>query len=122
MVKPFADAFGPQKKKTTDGKTVSQVDMESLAQDPRFQKIYEDPQLQKDIADKNLPKLMSNPKILELTQQLMNDPQALKKLLAVYNSRDQLKKQDWFFLFSNAEFGEDAVEQVFVNVKTGDGV
>lgn len=65
----------------------SSNDAKSLAQDPRFQKILQDPEIQKDIDAHDIVKLMSNPKMRDLVQQLMNDPATMKKVLAVYQSQ-----------------------------------
>lgn len=64
-------------------------DAQSLAQDPRFQKVLQDPEIQKEIADHDIAKLMSNPKMMALTQQIMNDPVMIQKMMAVYRSQTQ---------------------------------
>ena len=67
----------------------SNTDAKSLAEDPRFQKILQDPDIQKEIDAHDIVKLMSNPKMMDLTQQIMSDPATMKKVLALYNSQAQ---------------------------------
>jgi hypothetical protein len=66
-------------------------DANSLAEDPRFQKIIQDPDVQKEIDAHDIVKLMSNPKIQALTRQIMSDPATMKKVLALYSSQAQLQ-------------------------------
>ena len=97
IVKPLIDHFlarsDPLLQKNVAVLTASkskknaQADIKSLAEDPRFQKILQDPEIQKDVEDHNIAKLMSNPKMMALTQEIMNDPEALKKVIGVYNSQ-----------------------------------
>ena len=62
-------------------------DAKTLAQDPRFQKVMQDPEIQNEIDRHDLAKLMSNPKMMSLVQQIMNDPDTMKKVLALYKSQ-----------------------------------
>ena len=64
-------------------------DARTLAADPRFQIITQDPEIQKDIDAHDLAKLMSNPKMMHLVQQVMSDPETMKKVLAIYKSKSQ---------------------------------
>jgi len=64
-------------------------DAKSLAQDPRFRKILQDPEIQKEIDAHDIGKLMSNPKMMDLVQQIMNDPVTMKKVMALYRSQAQ---------------------------------
>lgn len=74
--------------KSTDGSVkISNDDLSSIAQDPRFQKVIQDPEIQQEINDHDMVKLLGNPKILKLTQELMSDPAMLNKVLAAYRSQ-----------------------------------
>ncbi len=64
-------------------------DAKSLAQDPRFQKILQDPDIQKEIDAHDIVKLMSNPKMIDLVQQIMSDPATMKRVFALYSSQAQ---------------------------------
>ncbi len=92
LVKPVEKLiFAAQPSNTTANKKASvTADAQSLAHDQRFQKVMQDPEIQKAVEERNFAKLMSHPKIMELTQQIMNDPEALKKVLAVYKNQSQL--------------------------------
>jgi hypothetical protein len=65
----------------------STLDAKSLAEDPRFQKIMQDPEIQKDIDAHDMVKLMSNPKMMELTRQIMTDPDMMKKVMTIYSNQ-----------------------------------
>jgi hypothetical protein len=65
----------------------------SLAEDPRFQKILQDPEIQNDMNTHDFVKLLSNPKMMALTQQIMSDPETMKKVMAVYRSQNQTPPQ-----------------------------
>ncbi len=67
----------------------SNPDAKSLAQDPRFQKILQDPEIQKEIDAHDIVKLMGNPKMMDLVQQIMSDPATMKKVMALYRSQAQ---------------------------------
>ncbi len=56
--------------------------LSSLAQDARFAALMQDPEIQKAVDSKDYSKLFSNPKIMALTQELMSDPNMIKKLMA----------------------------------------
>ena len=71
----------------------SSNDAKSLAEDPRFQKILQDPDIQKEIDAHDIVKLMSNPKMMDLVQQIMNDPATMKKVFALYSSQSQPQKR-----------------------------
>jgi len=62
-------------------------DAQALLQDPRFQKIMQDPEIQQEVNDHDMAKLLSNPKIMALTQQIMGDPEMMKKVIAVWRSQ-----------------------------------
>jgi len=64
-------------------------DAKSLAEDPRFQKILQDPDIQKEIDAHDIVKLMRNPKMMDLVQQIMRDPATMKKIMAIYKSQAQ---------------------------------
>jgi uncharacterized membrane protein required for colicin V production len=65
----------------------SQEDAKTLAQDPRFQKILQDPDIQKDIEARDLGKLIGNPKMVDLVQEIMKDPVTMKKVMALYKAQ-----------------------------------
>ncbi len=67
--------------------TYSSADAKSLALDPRFQETLRDPDIQKEIDARDIVKLMSNPKMINLTRQVLGDPATMKKLLALYSSQ-----------------------------------
>jgi len=67
----------------------SSPDARSLALDPRFQKTLQDPEVQSEINSHDIVKLMSNPKMMALTQQIMSDPATMKKVFALYNAQAQ---------------------------------
>ena len=69
--------------------TASSNDAKSLAEDPRFQKVLQDPDIQKEIDAHDIVKLMSNPKMMDLIQQIMSDPATMKKIMALYSSQAQ---------------------------------
>jgi len=90
LVKPLGEKIFAATQKnlpTSTPITVTGDDAKSLAEDPRFQKALQDPEVQKEINTHDIIHLMSNPKIMTLTQQIMSDPKTLKKLLAVYSSQ-----------------------------------
>ena len=93
---PWVEKFIPALKgMSPDTKNVaSKSDAQSLAQDPRFQEILQDPEVQKDINDHDFTKLLSNPKMMALTQKIMSDPEMLKKVMAVYRSQTQQQPQN----------------------------
>jgi uncharacterized membrane protein required for colicin V production len=67
----------------------SSNEAQALAQDPRFQQVLQDPQVQQAIQNHDYSKLMSNPKMLALVQQLMSDPANLQKVLGLYKNQSQ---------------------------------
>ena len=67
----------------------STSDTQSLAQDPRFQKILQDAEIRQEINSHDMGKLMSNPKIMALTQQIMSDPEMIKKVLSAWRSQSK---------------------------------
>jgi len=71
--------------------TASIDDKKSLAEDPRFQAVLQDPEIQKEIDTHDMVKLMSNPKMMDLTRQIMSDPATMKKILAIYSSQTKPK-------------------------------
>ena len=62
-------------------------DTKSLSEDPRFQKVMQDPDIQKEIAAHDIAHLMSNPKMMAFTQQVMTDPDTMKKVMDLYSSQ-----------------------------------
>jgi uncharacterized membrane protein required for colicin V production len=91
FAKPLGDIFFiPPKQSTEATPTVAtNTDVKSLADDPRFQKILQDPDIQAEINAHDFVKLMSNPKMMELTREIMNDPVTMKKVLSIYSSQKQ---------------------------------
>lgn len=97
IAKPFEGIFFPVSKQNTDAATNASttLDAKSLAEDPRFQNILQDPDIQNEINTHDFVKLMSNPKMLKLTQQIMNDPATMKKVMALYkNSQSPSHTED----------------------------
>lgn len=91
LAKPMTDYFTDTSKQNIAKVTgaVLNPDAKSLALDPRFQKILQDPEIQQEIQSHDIAQLMRNPKMIELTQQIMSDPAAMKKVLALYSSQTQ---------------------------------
>lgn len=94
IAKPFENTFfaAPQQNATPVTRRSLRNDAKSLAQDPHFQKILRDPEIQKDIDTHDFAKLMSNPKMMGLVQEIMNDPATMNKVLAIYRSQVQPAK------------------------------
>jgi uncharacterized membrane protein required for colicin V production len=99
VAKPLEDIFfqspqkipaaGPVRAHAAGSAANPSGEAKSLADDPRFQKVLQDPEVQKEIREHDYVKLMQNPKMLALTQQIMNDPAAMKKVLSVYKTQRQ---------------------------------
>ena len=91
LIKPLGDSFfAPTKQNVAPVASSSAADdAKSLANDPRFKKVLQDPDIQKEITDHDMIHLMSNPKMIALTQQIMSDPTTFKKIMAIYNSQIQ---------------------------------
>jgi len=91
IAKPLQESFFPSLKQDTTpaANAPAKNAMESLADDPRFVKVLQDPEVQKDIDVHDIAKLMSNPKMMKLVQQIMSDPDALKKVMAIYRTQPQ---------------------------------
>ena len=89
VIKPLGECFFTAPKKnvpaTPSASTTASDDAKSLAQDPRFQAVLQDPEIKKDIDAHDLVKLMSNPKMMDLTRQIMSDPATMKKVMALYS-------------------------------------
>ena len=87
--KPLEERFFAAPKQNAAALTgeASGSDVKSLAEDPRFQKILQDPDIQKEIDAHDIVKLMGNPKMMDLVQQIMNDPATMKKVFALYERR-----------------------------------
>jgi uncharacterized membrane protein len=99
IAKPIQETFYTTSKQTSVGLNGASAndDAKSLALDPRFQRILQDPEIQKEINAHDIAKLMSNPKMMNLVQQIMSDPDTMKKVMALYAShpiklRDQEPK------------------------------
>ena len=91
LAKPLGEfLFNNQKQKMTiPSKSTANSPTKSLADDPRFQQVLQDPEIQNDIDTHNIVKLMGNPKMISLTEEIMSDPETMKKVLAVYSSQTQ---------------------------------
>jgi len=91
IVLPFKESIFPSPSKNVANITTATTvtNAKSLADDPRFQKVLQDPDIQNEIAAHDFARLMSNPKMMELTKEIMNDPATMKKVLAVYSSQKQ---------------------------------
>lgn len=88
IAQPLEKIFyaGPKQTTLSTKDADANINPQSLADDPRFQKVLKDPDVQKAIDAHDLGKLMSNPKIMALTQQIMTDPETLKKVMAIYKT------------------------------------
>src|SRR5262249_40419174 len=95
IARPFQDlCFPPSLKEAASATSANpKADAQSLADDPRFQRVLQDPEIQQELRAKDFVKLMSNPKMMELTRELISDPAALKKVMGIYNSSAQALKQ-----------------------------
>jgi uncharacterized membrane protein required for colicin V production len=91
FVKPLGETFFNTSTKNTLSKTPQDPNAAAndLSQDPRFQAILQDPIIQKDITNHDLVDLMKNPKIIDLTNQIMSDPATFKKVMAIYAKEGQ---------------------------------
>lgn len=89
VIRPLRHSIIPEAKQhpinATRALPADNADVQALAQDPRFQNLMNDPEIQKAIEAKDFAKLLSNPKMMELTQQLMSDPEMMKKMLTAYS-------------------------------------
>jgi len=110
LIKPLGDSFfAPSKQNVTAVTSPSAVnDAKSLADDPRFKKVLQDPEIQKEINDHDMIHLMSNPKMIALTQQIMSDPATFKKIMAIYNSQTQSQAPSKPSAFSELQKDFDA--------------
>lgn len=101
MVKPMGEGIFAATKQNISpsaGGAESNNDTKSLAEDPRFQEALKDPEVQKAIDAHDIVKLVGNPKMMELTRQIMSDPETMKKVLAVYSKQPNPKSY-----FTNSE-------------------
>jgi uncharacterized membrane protein len=91
IVRPFKNIlFSPSPQKGTTGASQnSSNDAKSLAKDPRFQKILQDPDIQNEINSHDIVKLMRDPKMMALLQQVMDDPALMQKIMNLNNSQTQ---------------------------------
>ena len=94
IAKPLGESFfGTSKQNAAEvASTASNNDAKSLALDPRFQEVLQDPDIQQEIDAHDIAKLMSNPKMIDLTRQIMSDPATMKKIMALYSSQPQPQK------------------------------
>jgi len=95
IAKPLEEKFFTASKQnnTPSQNIVASADAKSLADDPRFQKVLQDPDIQNEINARDFGKLMSNPKMMALTQQIMNDPETMKKIFALYRAQTSKSQQ-----------------------------
>jgi hypothetical protein len=91
LAQPLKGIFfaAPKRQDTVVTSNALIFDSKSLAEDPRFQKILQDPEIQKEIDARDFVKLMSNPKMIALTQQIMSDPATMKKVMALSSQGSQ---------------------------------
>lgn len=91
MAQPWGERFFTASKQdlAVVPNTASSNNARSLAEDPRFQQVLQDPEIQKEIDAHDIVKLMSNPKMMDLTRQIMSDPATMKKIMALYSSQPQ---------------------------------
>ena len=66
-------------------------DLKNLSEDARFQNVLKDSEVQKEMEAHNFVKLMSNPKVIDLSQQIIRDPATLKEVMALYSNQADLK-------------------------------
>jgi uncharacterized membrane protein required for colicin V production len=95
LAKPWGEDFfaAPKQNQPAIANTPSSNDAQSLAEDPRFQAVLQDPEIQKEIDAHDIVKLMSNPKMIDLTQQILRDPATMKKIMSIYSRQE--KPQSW---------------------------
>ena len=103
IAKPIGNAFfGLPVQKTssatdntttnTSGANTSEnatFDAKTLAQDPRFQKILQDPEIQDEIKNHDITQLMNNPQMVKFIQQIMRDPETMKRIMTLYSNQTQ---------------------------------
>ncbi len=89
LIKPFIQATPPAKTSATTSQSANNNDIAQIANDPRFQEVINDPEIQRAIENNDFAKLMSNPKIMSLTQSLMQDPEMIKKLMTMHSQLQQ---------------------------------
>jgi uncharacterized membrane protein required for colicin V production len=91
IAKPLEDRLFSASKQdvSTVAAPASNNDARSLADDPRFQKVRQDPEIQKEIEAHDMVKLMSNPKMMDLTREILSDPATMKKVMAIYRNQQQ---------------------------------
>jgi uncharacterized membrane protein required for colicin V production len=91
IAKPLEDLLFASSKQNNAAVTSAAPnnDAKSLAEDPRFQKVLQDPEVQKEIDAHDMVKLMSNPKMMDLTREILSDPATMKKVMAVYQNQPQ---------------------------------
>jgi uncharacterized membrane protein required for colicin V production len=87
IAKPFGESIFSVSRKNIPATSNAALSAEAklLAADPRFHMVLQDPDIQKEIEAHDLVKLMSNPKMIYLTQQIMSDPATMKKVMAIYS-------------------------------------
>ncbi len=92
LARPLGDIFfaGPRQNVPVATSTTATNDAKSLAEDPRFQRVLQDPEVQKEVNAHDIFKLMGNPKMMALTQQIMSDPATMKKVLAIYSNNQKI--------------------------------
>lgn len=87
VAKPLGtNIFGILKEGTTAPDNAGNGE-KSFFNDPRFQKIAQDPDVQQAVQAHDYVRLLSNPKVIALTNQVMSDPTALKEFMALYNNQ-----------------------------------
>ena len=94
--KPVKDAFfndSQQNAAIPPDNSALRDDAKSLVEDPRFQKILQDPEIQDEINAHQIGNLMSNPKMMNLVQQIMSDPATMKKVFAIYKNQAQTQAE-----------------------------
>ncbi len=89
LIKPFIHTESTAKTTATPAQSTNNTDIAQIANDPRFQEVINDPDVQQAIAANDFTAMMSNPKIMALTQQLMQDPDMIKKLLSLQGQLQQ---------------------------------
>lgn len=61
--------------------------LQSLSTNPRFQKLLQDPEIQQQVESHDIAKLMSNPKIIALSQQILSNPEMAKMFIEIWRNQ-----------------------------------
>lgn len=84
-ITPFKNLILPPAPQSADDAEIKQ-----LAQDPRIIDLMNDPEIQRASKNNDVAAMLKNPKVMKLTQEMMKDPELLKKMMA---GLQQIKEQ-----------------------------